>query len=137
MKLEDRLRSELERSGASSTVVAAPSIDELSAAAGSRRLRNRVLCSCCAVAVAGAILLGVTLGPDSPTTSLDVAAGEDDSAQAASDDLPTTPAEETEGTEETEDVAELSDENAVAATPEDSQTAEAVSYTHLTLPTKA
>lgn len=114
MKLEDRLRSELGRSGGNTTVVTAPSIEELSAAADGRRLRNRVLCGCGALALVAAVILGVGLASDSSTSSVDVAASEDESEQV----------EDSATTEDAEEVAEPVDENVAAIAPEDSQLTE-------------
>ena len=58
MNLEDRLRAELERSGRSTQVGVAPSIDELASVANDRRHRNRVLGASGAVLLSSSLLFG-------------------------------------------------------------------------------
>jgi len=58
MNLEQRLRAELERSGQSTNVGVAPSIDDLASVANDRRHRNRVLGAGGAVLLSSSLLFG-------------------------------------------------------------------------------
>ena len=132
MNLEQRLRSELERSGRDTTVVDAPSIDELATVANQRRSRNRVVGVGAGVVLAGGLLFGAVTAAQSSESSLEVAAEESDAAEA-------TAAAETEGgqvapDEEVDVVADESDavgetevEESEAAVTEDNADADAAS----------
>ena len=101
MDIEQRLRSELVRSGRNSSVTAAPSVAELAAVASDRRRRNRVLGASGAVVVFAAVLFGSFFAAQAPQSSLEVADGGTDLPQAevveeaaASTESQTAPAEE-------------------------------------------
>ncbi|MFT7474444.1 MAG: hypothetical protein ACI81L_001369 [Verrucomicrobiales bacterium] len=70
MNIEDRLRAELDRSGRSTKVGVAPSIDDLAIIANQRRHRNRVVGMSGAVVLFSSILFGAFFATqvDDPTT---------------------------------------------------------------------
>ena len=78
MNIEDRLRAELDRSGRSTAVGTAPSIDDLAAVANERRHRNRVLGASGAVILSSGILFGsfFAFEADTESTVDSVAAGD-------------------------------------------------------------
>ncbi len=86
MNLEDRLRAELERSGRSTNVGVAPSIDELALVANDRRHRNRVLGASGAVLLSSSLLFGAFYAsqPNGQTTVevADAAPNSDAAAQS-------------------------------------------------------
>jgi hypothetical protein len=76
MNLEDRVRAELDRSGRTTKVGVAPSIDELATVANDRRHRNRVLGASGAVVLSSGILFGVFFASQPDTSVVDVANGD-------------------------------------------------------------
>ena len=58
MNIEDRLRAELERTGRTTTVGAAPSVDDLASIADGRHKRNRIAGIGAGVLVAGGVFIG-------------------------------------------------------------------------------
>jgi hypothetical protein len=99
MNLENRLRAELERSGRSTKVGVAPSIDRLSAVADGRRHRNRVVGAAGAFGVTAVLLLGA-FAATQPDDTVVVADGGrdavedpiDSSASAVTNEAPPTEA---------------------------------------------
>ena len=110
MNLEERLRAELERSGRSTNVGVAPSIDELASVANDRRHRNRVLGASGAVLLSSSLLFGAFYASQ-PTgeTTLEVADAVTDSTaemSEATEAIEDAPSETTQ----TEDTVDDSDE---------------------------
>ncbi len=129
MNLEQRLRSELERSGRDATVVDAPSIDELATVANQRRTRNRIAGAGVGAVLAGGLLFGAISTAQSGESSLEVAAEADSEAaevaasengggQVAPDEEVAGGADETEVVDDADEVdneAEDDDLDAAAA----------------------
>ena len=83
--LEDRLRSELARSGGQAKIGTAPSIDTLAGVASSRHRRNRVGGSAVLLTLVAGLFVAAFLASQTPQTSAVVAAGgEEDGSVAAS-----------------------------------------------------
>lgn len=110
MNLEERLRAELERSGRSTNVGVAPSIDELASVANDRRHRNRVLGASGAVLLSSSLLFGAFYASQ-PTgeTTLEVADAVTDSAAEMSEATEAVEDASSEATQ-TEDAVDDSDE---------------------------
>ena len=83
--LEDRLRSELARSGGQAKVGTAPSIDTLAGVASSRHRRNRVGGSAVLLTLVAGLFVAAFLASQTPQTSAVVAAGGEDCLLYTSD----------------------------------------------------
>lgn len=86
MNMEDRLRAELERSGRSTKVGVAPSVDELASVADGRRHRNRVVGAAGAFGVTVVLLLGA-FAATQPDDTVVVADGGDGGDGVVEDSL--------------------------------------------------
>lgn len=97
MNLEDRLRAELDRSGRSTNVGAAPSVDDLASVASGRQQRNRMMGAGGAMLTVGAIAIGAFAYTQQGSSTVEVASAGDDVAEvveseavpAESDPVPT------------------------------------------------
>lgn len=85
MNLEDRLRAELDRSGRSTRVGTAPSVDTLASVADRRRHRNRVVGVASAVVLSGTLMLTAFVVAQ-PDDAIVVAA--DDGSDTTADNAP-------------------------------------------------
>lgn len=85
MKLEDRLRAELERSGRSTRVGVAPSVDELAAVAGRRHRRNRLVGTVGVGAVSALVLISAVIAAQPDDDQVVVASGDDATAAEVAD----------------------------------------------------
>lgn len=86
MDLEQRLRSELDRSGRNAAVSSAPPIEELAAVARTRHQRNRLMGAVAALAIIGVIGIGAIVSTQGGGSSLEVAAGGADQAVDSADE---------------------------------------------------
>jgi len=131
--LEDRLRSELARSGRASRVETAPSVDHLAGVAAGRQRRNRLAATVGAAVVVGGLFVGGLVATSSGDATEVVAVGDDTRGQSPAqspsvlEEPPTTDGETSAVVEQslTEEVDEFV-ADAEERTPENAETTTAL-----------
>ena len=121
MNIEDRLRAELERTGRTTTVGAAPSVDDLASIADGRHKRNRIAGIGAGVLVAGGVFIGALTYVQSSDSTTEVA-----SEGAATESVevadPSTDGDDVNSEEENDDSANAIEPAAETATAEEETT---------------